>query len=228
MAYTYSSFVSALSTETGIPALDANFQAALPQLIDDAEQRIYRDLDLVSTSVAVNGTATPNARLFSIPQGSGHIIVVDAINVLSDDGTRHPVTPATRESVDFLFPSDSAPSTPSYPSIFSRVDDDNVLFGPSCDFSYTVELIGTIRPTPLSASNTTTFLTQYLSDVFFAAAMVAASGYMRNFGSQSDNPQMAVSWESQYQQRIASARKEELRKSYVSAMSSPPNSQKDA
>ena len=80
MAYTYSSFVSALSTETGIPALDANFQAALPQLIDDAEQRIYRDLDLVSTSVAVNGTATPNARLFSIPQGSGHIIVVDAIN----------------------------------------------------------------------------------------------------------------------------------------------------
>lgn len=228
MSYNYSSFVSALSVETGIPATDSNFLAALPQIIDDSEQRIYRELDLVSTSVTVTGTAAANNRMLAIPQGSGHIIVVDQISTLDTNSVRHPATPATREVIDFCFPSDLAPSTPSYPSSFARIDDTNVLWGPAPDQNYSVELVGTIRPAPLSNSNTTTFLTSYLSDLFFAAAMVSAAGYMRNWGSQSDDPKMGISWENQFQQRLASARKEELRKSYVSQMSAAPQSVKDA
>jgi hypothetical protein len=221
MAYTYTSFVAALAVEMAVPNVaEANFVAILPTIIDDAEQRLYRELDLVSASIAVNGTATPNNRVFALPQTSGHIIVVDQISVIDGAGVRHPVRPATRESVDFLFPSNTAPSTPSFPKIFARTDDTNVLWGPSTDQAYTTEVIGTVRPVALSAVNPTTFLTNYLSDVFFAAAMVSAAGYQRNFGSQSDDPKMAVSWESQLQTRLASARKEELRKSYISAMSS--------
>jgi hypothetical protein len=113
--------------------------------------------------------------------------------------------------------------------MFARPDDTNLFWGPAPDQAYPMEVVGTIRPTPLSVANPTTFLTLYLSDVFFAAAMVSASGYQRNFGAQSDDPKMAVSWESQLQTKLASARKEELRKSYVSAMSSAsPASPKDA
>jgi hypothetical protein len=73
-----------------------------------------------------------------------------------------------------------------------------------------MEVVGTIRPTPLSASNTTTYLTNYLSDLFFAACMSAVAGYQRDYGSQSDDPKSAMSWETQYAQRLASANKEEL------------------
>ena len=228
MAYTYSSFVTALSTETAIPSTDANFLAALPQIIDDAEQRLYRELDLVSASVVATGSATPNSRTFAIPQGSGHIVVVDQIMVLDGSSIRHSVLPATRDGIDTLFPSNSAPTSLCYPRYFARVDDTNVLWGPAPDSAYTVEVVGTIRPSPLSASNTSTFLTQYLSDVFFAAAMVSAAGYMRNFGAMADDPKMALTWKAEYQEKLASARKEELRKSYITAMSSAPSAQKDA
>lgn len=211
--------MTALATEIAISATDATFLSMVPVFIDDAEMRIYRELDLIAATVTVNGTAATNSRMFAIPTSSGHMLVIDAINVLDALNVRHPVTPSSREGVDFLFPSNVPPSSPSYPIIFARIDDLNLLFGPAPDATYTVEVIGTIRPSALSASNTTTFLSSYLSDLFLAAAMVSAAGYMRNYGSQSDDPRMAVSWEAMYQTRLASAKSEELRKSYVGAIS---------
>lgn len=220
MSYTYSSFTTALAAEMEVSPTDADFLAILPVLIDDSEMRIYRDLDLLASIVTVTGTTSSNTRNFALPTSSGHMLVVDAINVLDSSGTRYPVTPATREGVDFLYPSNTPPGSPSFPKIFARIDDLNVLFGPAPDSTYAVEVIGTIRPTPLSASNTTTYLSNYLSDLFFAGAMISAAGYMRNFGSQGDDPKMATSWQSQYDARLASAKQEEMRKSYVSAQSS--------
>ena len=76
-------------------------------------------------------------------------------------------------------------------------------------------VVGTIRPNPLSNTNTTTFLTTYLPDAFIAASMIFASGYMRDFGSQSDNPAQAQSWEAQYENLIKSAGAEEVRKKWA-------------
>jgi hypothetical protein len=59
-------------------------------------------------------------------------------------------------------------------------------------------------------------LSQYLPDVFLAAAMVFASGYQKNFSSMGDNPQQAVSWESHVQPLIESAKVEEIRKKFGS------------
>jgi hypothetical protein len=228
VGYSYSTFVTALAAEIAVDPTNSDFLAILPTLIDDAEQTCYRELDLLVSVVTVTGSATANNRTFAIPQTSGHILVVDQVNVIDNSGIRHQVTPATREGVEFLFPSNTAPSTPSYPTIFARIDDTNIMWGPSTDAAYTVETIGTIRPAALSSTNTSTFLSNYVSDLFFAAAMVSASAYMRNFGAMADDPKMAISWKSEYAARLASAKKEELRKSYVVAMSAPPASQKDA
>ena len=88
--------------------------------------------------------------------------------------------------------------------------------GPSPGQSYGMEVIGTVRPTPLSAANSTTFLTLHLSDLFFAACMSAIAGYQRDYGAQTDDPRSAVSWETQYAQRLASASKEEARRKFQS------------
>ena len=48
-----------------------------------------------------------------------------------------------------------------------------------------------------------------------AAMMIFMSGYMRDFGSQADNPQQANSWESQYNNLFKSANLLELRKKFA-------------
>jgi hypothetical protein len=222
MSYTYTSLVAAIAVEMEADTSDSNFQAILPTLLDDGEQRLYRELDLLASIVTVTGTLTANNRLFALPTGSGHILVVESINIIDGGGTRHPLTKATRDGINFLYPTDTAPSSPSYPKDFARIDDLSVMIGPAADQAYTAEIAATIRPAPISAANPTTFLSSYLSDLLFAAVMISAAGYMREFGSQADDPKMAVSWESQFQEKLASAKKEELRKSYALAMSTPP------
>jgi hypothetical protein len=58
------------------------------------------------------------------------------------------------------------------------------------------------------------------------ASMIYISGYQRNFGRQSDDPAMAVSYESQYEVLLKAATTEENRKkflasAYTSQSSSP-------
>jgi hypothetical protein len=221
MGYTYTTFKTAIAAELAVPESNADFVALLPTFIDDSEQRIYRELDLLTASVTTTGTVTANQRSFTLPTTNGHVLVVDGINILDSSSVRHPVTPATRSVVDVLWPSDTASGATVIPKLFARTDDTTVYFGPPPGDNWSCEVIHTIRPTALSAGNATTFLSQYLSDLFFAGAMVSASGFMRNFGAQADDPKMAVSWESLFQTRLASAQKEELRKQFVTALSLP-------
>ncbi len=222
MAYNYTSLTAALAEACGVDQTDSDFVALEPTIIDQAEQRCYRELDLLATVVTVNGSMTANSRFWTLPTSSGHILVVDAINVFDASNVRHPLTKSSRNVVDFIWPSETAPSATSIPEIFARIDDTRVLVGPAPGSSLSAEVVATIRPAPLSATNPDTYLTDYLSDLFFAASMVAATGLLlKNYGAQADDPKQAISWETVYQSHFASANTEELRKKYVTAMSSP-------
>lgn len=235
MSYTYSSFTTALASTLEVDPTDTDFQTQLPTIIDWSEQNCYRELDLLTSIITVTSSVTANSRFFTLPTTGGsppatiHFLVIDAVNVFDASNVRHPLTPATREVLDFMWPSETALTSTWMPELFARISDTQLLLGGSPGSAWNCEVIGTIRPAPLSVTNTTTYLSLYLSDLFFAAAMVAATGgLLKNYGAQSDSPQQATSWQSLYQQALASARKEELRKSFISAMSSPPASQKDA
>lgn len=219
MALTYSSFVSSIANLMVQDSTGTEFQAMLPNMIDYSEQRIYRDLDLLSTIVRDSTSSlTASSRNFTLPSSAGRFVTVQGINVITpastaaDSGTRNPLLPVARDYLDWVWGSASGATVPEY---FAMITDQTIIVGPWSDNTYVVEVVGTIRPTALSSGNTTTFLTNYLPDLFIAAAMVFGSGYMRNFGAQSDNPQMAASWESQYQALKASANAEELRKKFA-------------
>lgn len=220
MSYTYTTWITALSTETVIPSADPYFQTILPTIIDQSEQRIYRELDLLSTIVR-DSTATlaANSRDFTLPTGSGRFVTTQGFNVYTPAGlttTRNQLTPNSRDYIDATWTSETAPATPSVPTMFAMITDQTIIVAPPPDADYSIEVIGTIRPAPLSANNPTTFLTLYLPDLFLAASMIAMSGYMRNFGSQADDPKMAQSWQTQYDSYKASAMTEELRKKWQS------------
>ncbi len=167
----------------------------------DIENRMYRDLDFLFTSIATTayGLTTGN-RQIAVP--SGTFVVPEQINVLvgssnPDLATRTPLLPTTKEFLDAVYGS-GAVANRGVPKYFCPFDDYTFLVGPYPDQSYTCELIGTYRPDSLSATNTTTFISLFLPDLFIMASMIYVSAYQRNFGRANDDPQMAVTYESQY------------------------------
>jgi hypothetical protein len=210
------------------------FQNMLPAMIDTAEQRIYRELNLLST-VVTNSTSSTTAgnRNFTLPSSTGKFVTVITINIITpastapDSGTRNQLTPVDRTYLDAVWNSSTGATVPKH---FAMNDQDTILFGPWPNAAYRVEVVGTIRPTSLSATNTTTFLTLYLPDLFIAASMVFAGENMRDFGAEGNNPNVAQIWEGNYQALMQSANAEELRKKFsgpgwtsMSNVANPPN-----
>lgn len=216
---TYSDYVTQIATMAVIPSTsDPNFQTILPQMITYAENRIYRDLDFLFTSIATTAySCTVGSRSIQVPQGT--FVVPEQINVITpagvsnpDLGTRNPLLPVTKEFLDAVYNVASSTGLPQY---FCPFDDYNFLLGPYPDQAYTVEIVGTYRPASLSATNTTTFISLYLPDVMIMASMVYISAYQRNFlGASANDPNMPVTYETQYQTLLKGAAVEEARKKF--------------
>lgn len=221
MAIDYDTYVSQLANLVVVSTGDSNFNTQLPGIIDYAEQRIYRELDLINTRITDTsslGACTANQRLTPLSTASGQFLVVEEVNVITPStgtaatGTRNPATNTSRSFIDVCYPSNS--DATGLPQYWSMANSSTIILAPAPDAAYTLEVVGTQRPTPLSSANSSTILTQMLPDLFIAASMVYASGYLKNFGSMVDDPKMAVSWESVYQTQKGSALVEEVRKKY--------------
>lgn len=219
--YTYDTFVdAALAAFSNIPTTGANanasFLAAMPTIIDQAEQKIYADLQLLATIVTDGtGLTSANTRNFTLPTpaGASQFTVLQSVNILNGT-SRTPVIKCARELLDFLWPDNTG--TGAVPSKWAPLTDTVIIFGPSPTTAYNVECIGTIRPAPLADDNQTTYLSTQLPGLFFAAAMVAVSGFMRNFGAQADDPKMANSWQQQYDILLPLAKGEETMRKFAS------------
>ena len=217
---TYSTYKTQIATLAVVDENDSAFLTILPQMITYAENRMYRDLDFLFTSQSVTGyPLVQGSRSLTVPEGT--FVVTEQINIITPAGTinpnlgvRNPCLPVAKEFLDAVYGSSTATGLPKY---FTAFNDNIYLVGPFPDQQYYVEIVGTYRPNSLSANNTTTFVSTYLPDVFIMASMVYVSGYQRNFGRQSDDPQMAQSYETQYQTLLKGATVEEARKKFESS-----------
>ena len=217
---TYAQYVTELANLAVVDPTDTNFVANLPQCITYAENRIYRDLDLLATVTPVTG--------FSFANGSRQItwplsqfVTVQEINAITpvgvadpNAGTRNTLLPVTKFWLDTVYPSPTVTGVPVY---FAMLNQNTAIVGPWPDANYAAEVVGTVRPDSLSSSNTTTFISLYLPDLFLMASMVFISGYQRDFAlgaSQPNDPGMPINYESQYQTLLKSATVEEARKKF--------------
>jgi hypothetical protein len=212
--------VTQIATLAVVDQNDPAFQTILPQMITYAENRMFRDLDFLFTSTATTAYGlTVGTRTIPVPTGT--FVVPEQINVITpfgtaspDTGVRNPLLPCTKEFLDQVYNNSQQRGVPKY---FCPFDDYTFLVGPYPDQNYMCEIVGTIRPDSLSAANPTTFISLYLPDLFIMASMVYVSGYQRNFGRANDDPQMAVTYESQYQTLLKGALTEENRKKFEAA-----------
>ena len=216
-----------------VQGVDAAFNAIIPQMLNYAELRIQRDLDLLPS-------LTSNTYTFTIGNNQLQISTNDFITVqtlgVSSGGTLYPLIPTTKEFLQNVYGSSSATGMPKYFAMFGGdlatggTTYNNILVGPYPDQSYTASVTGTVRlptlyqnATTALASTGVTFISTYLPDLLIMASMVYISAYQRNFGRQSDDPAMAQSYESQYQTLLKGALPEEFRKKFQGmAWSSQP------
>lgn len=211
-----------------IASYDPNYEAILPELISYAELRIQRDLDFLSTqAVDTSLTFTIGNNVLSIPQSN--FIVLQTIEAITAGGTSTTLLPTTKEYIQNVF---GGNSTQGLPVVFAPYGSNTttsgnsptsqtIIVGPAPNLAYTVRLTGTVRFAPLSANNTDTFISTYLPDLFIMAGMIYMSAYQRNFGRISDDPNMAQTYEGQYQALLKGAGMEEFRKKFqASAWSS--------
>lgn len=238
MSLTWATFTTQLANFLVIPVGDPNFVTALPSIIDDAELMTYRDLDLLNTVYRDSSVAlVAGNRNFTeaVSTTNGPFVVTQQLNVITpagttnpELGTRNPLLPATKEMLDALYPSSTGSGVPIY---FAPITQNSFVVGPWPDNAYTVEVVGTQRPAPLSATNTTTLLSTYFSDLFFSAAMVCGYSYIKDFGAAADDPKGPVTWKTKYEQQLKSASVEEMRKRFTaegwstaspSPMATPP------
>ena len=218
-ALSYSDVLTQIAGLVPTNTTASDFLVMFPQAINDAEQRLYRELDLLNTTVRDSSAAlSANTRTLALPSVNGTFLVVDEINVITpagqtnpDLGTRNPATPSTPALLDFLWPSSVNATIPTY---FARISDGTAIFGPWPDVGYQVEIVGTVRPASLSPTNVTTLLSTYFPDLLIAAMMVFVSGWMKNYGATVDDPQQGMTWEQHYAKLFASASIEEARKRF--------------
>ena len=215
------SYITQVATMAVVEETNPQFLIILPQMITYAENRIYRDLDFLSTTQAnTSYSLASGTRSVVVPPDV--FVVLEQVNVLSPAGTtnpnsatRNPLLPVTKEFLDVVFPSSDGAALPQYFAIF---DQSTFLVGPWPDANYTLELVGTVRPDSLSATNPTTFISLYLPDLMIMASMVYISAYQRNFsGAAANDPAMPGTYEAQYQTLLKGAMVEEARKKFQSS-----------
>lgn len=223
---TWNGFVSAVanlavedvSLAAGIMAGNANFNQALVTAISYSENRIQRDLDLLALETSRGYVLTASINILAIPP-------TDFITVRTVEIGSAPLLPVSKEYIQTVYPAASALGTPTVFAMYGGGASDggnaasNILFGPAPDMPYAATITGTQRmpslyysaTTPLAATGTT-WISTNLPDLLVMCAMVSISAYQRNFSGMSTNdPNMPISYETQYQELMSAAKGENLR-----------------
>jgi len=244
---TYNGYVSQIATmavvntttSSGVVVgVDPAFNAIIPQMLNYAELRIQRDLDLLpSQTTNTNYYLSQGNNLLSISVND--FVTLQTISIVN--GTAQtPLMPVTKEYLQNVWNDSSYTDVPAYFAVYGGDAStagntyQNILIGPYPNANYQLVITGTIRMPTLyqyanqsQAGTSTTFISTYLPDMLIMASMVYISAYQRNFGRMSDDPAMAQSYEGQYQVLLRGATGEEYRKKFeasawTSYSASPP------
>lgn len=220
-----------VGTDTSPTSPSSPFNTIIPQMLNYAELRIQRDLDLLPSLVQnTSYSLTAGSNLLQLQ--TADFVTVQTISVVSGTAT-NPLIPTTKEFLQNVYNDSSYQSTPLY---FAMSGGDistggntynNVLVGPYPNASYPLSITGTVRLKTLyptvgsdgypSIGTGTTFISTYLPDMLLMASMIYISAYQRDFGSIGNDPQMPGTYEAQYEMLLKGASTEEARKKFSSA-----------
>jgi hypothetical protein len=126
--------------------------------IEDAEFRILREVDSDNNRRYATANLVINTRFIDTPD---NLLIVRSAQIVDSDGA------SSADNRDFLqfrdtsFMSEYNPKGETgVPKYYSYWDDNTLVFGPTPDATYTIQLNYILKPDGLSSTNTTTYLSQ--------------------------------------------------------------------
>jgi hypothetical protein len=209
---------------------DGAFSVLFPQAISYAEGYIYNKLPMLAQRAQDTSlVTTPGAANVSLAGTLLPILVPERIALLTPagssmaNGTQVQFVAASSDLIDSFWPNESLTWAPNLANAaywciqggVSPVDFSSpiVTLAPTPDAAYTVVLTGLFQQAPLSAANPQTYLSTLYAPLLTAACMVFISGgLLRNYGAQTDETGMAVSWQGQTDRLLDAAGAEEMRR----------------
>lgn len=227
--------VQTTTTSGVVVGVDQAFNDLIPQMLNYAELRIQRDLDLLPSQTSNTYVLNSGSNILQIPVDD--FVTIQTVGLVNGTATI-PLLASTKEFLQNVYNDSSYTNQPVYFAMYGGDSAsggntyNNIIFGPYSNSMYNISITGTIRLPSLykfsnqALANTgTTFISTYLPDLLIQASMIYISQFQRNFGPAANDPQMGPTYELQYQNLLKSAFVEEARKKFQasawSAMSPP-------
>ena len=152
-------------------------------MIRDAELRIFREVDADYTREYATANLNIGSPYLDLPSAATTSATRTSIivrSMLVFDSTQ---TPTTKEYLDkrdtsFIFEYNSTGAT-GVPKFYANWKETTIIMAPAPDAQYQVQLSYIYSPEALSATNTTTYLSDNVSDLLFYATMVQAYEFLK-------------------------------------------------
>jgi len=184
---TYSELVTKIRDYTEV---DSNVftSTIINGFIENAEFRILRDVDSDNNRKYATATVVVTQKYFNVPD---NCLVIRSVQITVSGETRF----LDIRDVTFVneYNSESLQGAPKY---YANWDENTVIVAPTPDQAYTVQVNYILKPTGLSSSTATTYLSQQFPNGLLYACLVEAYGFLK--GPQD----MLQYYENRYKQAI--------------------------
>ena len=144
--------------------VDANVLTStiLDGIIENAEFRIFRDIDSDNNRRYATANLITSDRFISRPAG---LLIVRSAQIVDSNGSSEPDNREFLQYRDTSFMSEfNNLNSQGVPKYYSNWDEDRVVVAPTPDQTYTIQLNYILKPTGLSSTVPTTYLSlQFLS-----------------------------------------------------------------
>ena len=169
---------------------ESTFTGELDFIIELAEKRLLREADLNVTLKNSTATLSAGDEFLSIPSDA---VVIRSVQTVDSSGDRSFLLQKDKSFLDDYIIDRSVTGSPRY---YTHWDHDTIYVVPSPVADTTVELGYTHRPTGLSSSTATTWLSTNAPDALLYACLIEASLFMK------EAPDLTQSYTVKYQEAL--------------------------
>lgn len=190
-SFTYTTLVDAIKALA--EDFGTEFAAFIPTIIQLAEDKILRDLDLEYFDVVTATNFVAASPLVTKPTGT---IATRSLHYTDASGNFVHVDPRSWEFVKDYWPNET--TTTAAPKYFTEYSATQWYFAGTPSGTNAVTSRCVIVPTGLSGSNPTTWLSQYMGDLLLMACMACSEQFLKA------DERIPV-WKQEYAERISGA-----------------------
>ena len=172
MSYTYTQLKTAIKDYTENE--ESTFVTNLPTFIKNAEQRIFKLVDLELFRKNATSTLSQNDQYISVPTDYLASFSLSITNSSSKEFL-------LQKDVNFIQEYNPNPATTGVPRYYAFFDIDNFIVSPTPDSNYAVELHYYYRPASLTAGadSGTTWLSEHAPNAMLYGSLVEAYTFMK-------------------------------------------------